>query len=100
MIFSRTSIATVALCLALSLQAHADATISPALGLNGAPTQKDVQRPSAAKPCGNVDLTAIDSSTAITAAANGTFSATITNFNRYVPQLGGVLSITIIQTVF
>ena len=87
MIFSRTSIASIALCLALSLQAHADAAISPALGVQGTPTQADAQRPSAANPCGNADLAAIDTSTAVTAAANGTFSATITNFNRYALQL-------------
>ena len=87
MIFSKTSIATVALCLGLSLQAHAHAAISPALGIKGAPTRSDVQRPTTAKPCGNANLAAIDASADVTASANGTFSATITNFNRCVQRL-------------
>ena len=87
MIFSKTSIATVALCLGLSIQAHAHAAISPALGIKGAPTRSDIQRPTTAKPCGNANLAAIDTSADVTASANGTFSATITNFNRCVQRL-------------
>ncbi|RDX57566.1 hypothetical protein OH76DRAFT_1310533, partial [Lentinus brumalis] len=71
-----------ALGLSLSLQAHAHAAISPALGVQGTPARNDVQRPSTAKPCGNINIAqTIDSSTAVKAATNGSFAATITNFN-------------------
>ncbi|TBU30091.1 hypothetical protein BD311DRAFT_240077 [Dichomitus squalens] len=84
MFFSKSFIATAALCLSLSLQAHAHAAIAPALDVKGTPARNDVQRPSTAKPCGNAALTGIDTSTAVTAAANGSFAATITNFNAGV----------------
>ncbi|TBU44191.1 hypothetical protein BD309DRAFT_1018731 [Dichomitus squalens] len=84
MFFSKSFIATAALCLSLSLQAHAHAAIAPALDVKGTPVRNDVQRPSTAKPCGNAALTGIDTSTAVTAAANGSFAATITNFNAGV----------------
>ncbi|KAH9889034.1 hypothetical protein C8Q73DRAFT_612976, partial [Cubamyces lactineus] len=71
-----------ALCLGLSLQAHAHAAIAPALGVKGTPVRNDVQRPSKNSECGNVNIVQnIDTSTAVQAAANGTFAATITNFN-------------------
>jgi hypothetical protein len=70
------------LALTLSLQVNAHAAISPMLGVAGKPARSDVQRPSKASECGNVDIAkTIDSSTAVQAAADGTFSATVTNFN-------------------
>ncbi|KAI0666879.1 hypothetical protein C8Q78DRAFT_1072214 [Trametes maxima] len=82
MMFSKTLIAAAALCLSMSLQMHAHATIAPALGIKGAPVRNDAQRPSKGKECGKIDIAKnFDSSQAIQAAANGTFAATITNFN-------------------
>lgn len=70
------------LVLALSLQVTAHAAVSPALGVQGNPTRGDVQRPSAAKPCGNVDIASqISSSTAVTADASGSFNVDGTSFN-------------------
>ncbi|EIW58864.1 uncharacterized protein TRAVEDRAFT_90078, partial [Trametes versicolor FP-101664 SS1] len=71
-----------ALCLGFALQAHAHAAISPALGIKGTPVRNDAQRPQKNSECGNIDIAKnFDSSTAIQAAANGSFVATITNFN-------------------
>jgi hypothetical protein len=72
-----------ALVVAFSVQAHAHAGISPALGVNKAQlSRSDVQRPSAAQPCGNVNIAQnLDSSTPVNAAADGTFTATVTDFN-------------------
>jgi len=73
---------STALLLALSLQVHGHAAIAPVLGVAGAPARSDVQRPSAAAPCGKTNVAAtIDTSTPVVAAADGTFSATVTNFN-------------------
>lgn len=63
----------------------AHAAINPALGVNGAATRNDAQRPSANKPCGNTALTAIDSSTAVKADPSGSFTVDVTNFNGSVP---------------
>ncbi|CDO70973.1 hypothetical protein BN946_scf184830.g5 [Trametes cinnabarina] len=83
--FSKSVIALASVILSISLQAHAHAGVTPALGVAGTFARSDVQRPSTAKPCGNTNIAqTIDSSTAITAAANGTFAATITNFNAGV----------------
>ncbi|KAI0644294.1 hypothetical protein C8Q79DRAFT_1002186 [Trametes meyenii] len=82
MMFSKTLIAAAALCLSVSLQVHAHATIAPALGIKGAPVRNDAQRPSKGKECGKIDIAKnFDSSQAIQAATNGSFAATITNFN-------------------
>ncbi|KAI0628213.1 hypothetical protein C8Q77DRAFT_479535 [Trametes polyzona] len=82
MLFTKTTLATAALCLGLSLQVSAHAVISPALGLQGKPVRNDAQRPKKGKECGNTDIAkTFDSSTAVPVAANGTFPATITNFN-------------------
>ncbi|EIW58865.1 uncharacterized protein TRAVEDRAFT_85634, partial [Trametes versicolor FP-101664 SS1] len=71
-----------ALCLGFALQAHAHAAIAPALGVKGTPVRNDAQRPQKNSECGNIDIAKnFDSSTAIQAAANGSFVATITNFN-------------------
>ncbi|CAK5273573.1 unnamed protein product [Mycena citricolor] len=83
----------ITLALALHVQGHA--MPSPALGVQGAPKRSDVQRPSTAKPCGNVNIAAtLDTSTAIPAAADGTVLMNMTNFNagtdgaRFVASLG------------
>jgi len=67
--------------LVLGLRVNAHAGITPALGVSGKLTRNDVQRPSTAKPCGSTALTDIDTSTPVTAAADGTMSLNITNFN-------------------
>jgi len=68
------------LCFTTSVNAHA--IVSPPLGVKNTPTRDDVQRPSTAKPCGNVNIAqTIDTSTSLAAAADGTFSPSITDFN-------------------
>jgi hypothetical protein len=68
--------------LTFAVQAHAHAAIVPALGVAGQPKRSDVQRPTSASPCGKVNIAAtIDTSTPVTASANGTFTVTVTNFN-------------------
>ncbi|KAJ7888262.1 hypothetical protein B0H13DRAFT_1531228, partial [Mycena leptocephala] len=53
---------------------------SPALGIKGAPQRSDTQRPTTAKPCGNVDIASnLDTSTAIAAAADGTVTMKVEN---------------------
>ena len=85
MLFSKNIVAAAALLLSVSLQAHAHAAISPMLGVKGTPKRSDVQRPSTAKPCGAVNIAqTLDSSTAIPLNADGTFTATIQNFNACV----------------
>ena len=72
----------VALLLGLSLQVHSHAIITPALGVNGTPTRNNVQRPSTANKCGNVNVASlINTSKAVTADASGNFAVTVTNFN-------------------
>lgn len=74
--------ASAAVLLAISAQVNAHAAIAPALGVSGTPARSDVQRPSTAKPCGTIDVAStIDTSTPIQAAADGTFTATVTDFN-------------------
>jgi len=67
--------------LGLGLQVSAHAGVTPALGVNGQFTRNDVQKPTAAKPCGNTPLTNIDTSTPVTAAADGTVKMTATGFD-------------------
>ena len=68
------------LCFTTSVNAHA--AIAPALGVKGNPIRSDVQRPSSGSPCGNVNIAqTLDTSTAVPASANGSFSASITDFN-------------------
>ena len=72
----------LALCLGASLQVHGHALITPALGVSGAGARSDVQRPSAKAECGTVNVAnTINTSTPVQASANGSFDATITNFN-------------------
>lgn len=81
--FSKSCLVSV-LVLALSAQVHAHAAIAPALGVAGTPVRGDVQRPSKAAPCGTVNVAqTLDTSTPVAAAADGTFTSTITNFNAY-----------------
>jgi len=71
-----------AFILILSLSVNAHAGVTPALGVPGTFTRNDVQRPSNTTECGTINVAnTIDSSTAVAAAADGTFTATVTNFN-------------------
>ena len=79
--FSKSFIAPLFL-LALTSSVNAHAGVTPALGVKGNLSRKDVQRPSKDKPCGNVDIAkTLDTSTAIPANADGIFSASAINFN-------------------
>ncbi len=75
---------SIVLLLAVSLEVHGHAAVAPVLGKgSAAPVRKDAKRPTKIAPCGlGVKVAgAIDQSTPIQAAADGTFTATITNFN-------------------
>lgn len=75
-------LAYASLFLALAAQTSAHAMPSIALGVSGAPTRNDVQRPSTAKPCGTIDpATTLDTSTAIPVAADGSVTMNVQNFN-------------------
>ncbi|KAG8709769.1 hypothetical protein FRC09_000477 [Ceratobasidium sp. 395] len=65
---------------ALAAHVLGHAMVTPALGVAGTPKRSDTQRPSTAKPCGNIALSKIDSSKAITMNGNS-FNADATNFN-------------------
>lgn len=82
------SFALILLAIAFQVQAHA--AIAPALGVSGNPKRSDAKRPSNSSPCGQgVNIAGqINQSTAINAAADGSFTATVTNFNGYVAILG------------
>lgn len=74
--------ALAALALTFTAQVQAHAAIAPVLSVAGAPKRNNVQRPSTAKPCGNTNIAqTIDTSTPVVAAADGTFTVTVTNFN-------------------
>ena len=84
--FSKSFIAPIfLLALTSSANAHAvilDAVVAPALGVNGSPALSDVQRPSQANPCGNINIAQnLDNSTAVNANAKGIFAANITGFD-------------------
>lgn len=85
MFFSKFLLA-VAFCFGLTLQAvQAHAIINNALGVKGKPVRNNVQRPSTAKPCGNVNIqTTLGSTTPLVMNASGAFSTTVTNFNAGV----------------
>lgn len=71
------------LVLALCLQVTAHAGVSPPLGVPGAATRADVQRPTAANPCGagvNI-VSGFGSSTAATADASGSVQLNATCYN-------------------
>ena len=68
--------------LALTSSVNAHAVVAPALGVKGNPARSDVQRPSQAKPCGNINITQnLDNSTAVNVNAKGIFTANITGFD-------------------
>jgi len=68
---------------ALLPASHAHAGVAPQLGVNGTPKRSDVKRPSNNQPCGNgVNIaSALDTSTAVPASANGDVKVTVLNFN-------------------
>lgn len=79
--FSKT-LTALTFVVALTLQVNAHAGITPALGVSGTFARGNVQRPSTASPCGNINIAQnIDTSTPVAAAANGQFTVTVTNFN-------------------
>lgn len=85
MFFSKSTIATIALLLSVTLQVEAHASIAPMLGLGRKPVRNDSQRPTDNKPCGNFDIAnSFDSTETIAVKSDHTFSALITNFNAYV----------------
>jgi len=90
--FSKTLIVS-AVVLAFSIQVNAHAGVSPALGVKGNLQRSDVQQPSTSKPCGSADLAAIDTTTPVLAAPDGSMTVTIQNFN------GGVDGSRAVQTV-
>jgi len=75
-------LASSLLVLALCLQVTAHAGVSPPLGVQGDLTRGEVQRPTAAKPCGKVDIASkFSSSTPVLADASGSFKVDATSFN-------------------
>ncbi|KAI0266508.1 hypothetical protein BC834DRAFT_843099 [Gloeopeniophorella convolvens] len=79
--FSKSLIASI-LCLGLTSSVNAHALINPALGVKGTAVRGDVQRPSTADPCGNVNIAqTLGTSTPVVAAADGTVSTTVVDFN-------------------
>lgn len=83
--FARLSFMLLAL-LAFSVgQVAAHSMVKPPLGVAGAPIRADTQRPNNRRPCGRMDIASnIDSTEPIPVAADGTFSAEIENFNRFI----------------
>lgn len=82
--FSKTSTFLAStIVLALCLQVNAHCQITPALGVGAKPARSNVQRPSAAKPCGNVAIStqALDAATPVVADAQGNMVVTATSFN-------------------
>ena len=73
---------TFALFLGAAHQVHSHALITPALGVDGAGARSDVRIPLKLSECGLVNVADhIDTSTPAQANADGSFGATITNFN-------------------
>ncbi|KZV76162.1 hypothetical protein PENSPDRAFT_680367 [Peniophora sp. CONT] len=75
---------TTIIILATAASVSAHTIFTPAIGISGrAAVRADVERTTAAAPCGpNVDVaTAIPGSTAATLNADGTFTVTVTDFN-------------------
>ncbi|KAJ7763405.1 hypothetical protein B0H16DRAFT_1527777 [Mycena metata] len=74
--------ACVSILFVLAAQTSAHAIPNPALGVKGTPQRSDVQRPSTASPCGSVNIASnLDTSTAVAAAADGTVTFQVQNFN-------------------
>ena len=89
MFFSKSLLAAACLVASLALDVSAHAVVSPALGVQGAPIRADAQRPRKnTTPCGKTDVAStFDTTEPIAADDTNTFSATVTNFNRYVLAL-------------
>ncbi len=77
----------LAFVMGLTLHVQAHAVIAPPLGVTGTPVRNDVQRPSTASPCGNINIAqTLDKSTPVAVGASGAFSVAVTNFNTWVQQ--------------
>jgi len=78
-----TSLAALFFLLTLLPASYAHAAVSPPLGVQGTPKRSDVKRPTKGNPCGaGVNIaSALDTSTAVLAAANGEVKVTAINFN-------------------
>ncbi|KAJ6475164.1 hypothetical protein DFH09DRAFT_1293420 [Mycena vulgaris] len=82
MFTNKSVLACASILFALAAQTSAHAIPNPALGVKGTPKRSDVQRPSTANPCGNVNIASnLDTSTAVAAAADGTVTFQVENFN-------------------
>jgi len=80
--FSKSSVLASILLLSSLSGVLGHGAIAPALGVKGNPVRNDVQRPSTATPCGSINIAQnLDTSTAVPAAADGSFAVTVTNFN-------------------
>lgn len=80
---------SIVVLLAVSLEVHAHAAVAPVLGKgSAAPIRADAKLPLKIAPCGlGVKVaSALGQSTPIQAAADGTITATITNFNGSVSR--------------
>lgn len=95
--FFRNLVAPTIALLAVASQVQAHCIFTPALGVSGTPVRNDVQRPSAANPCGTVSLADIDTSTAAV-ATNGLFNVLATNFNGGVDGATALKSATVDTT--
>jgi len=73
------ALASVTVLLACSLQVNAHAAFAPALGVTGTLARSDALR--AKGNCGGANVGAINTSTAVAAAADGSFTVTAQNFN-------------------
>ncbi|KAK6981524.1 hypothetical protein R3P38DRAFT_3410819 [Favolaschia claudopus] len=79
---NKSLITYASLLILCTAQVSGHAIPNPALGVKGTPKRGDVQRPNDAKPCGNVNIGAtLDTSTAIAAAADGSVTLQVQNFN-------------------
>ncbi|KAJ7655672.1 hypothetical protein DFH06DRAFT_1329112 [Mycena polygramma] len=82
MFTNKSVLACASILFALAAQTSAHAIPNPALGVKGTPKRSDVQRPSTGSPCGSVNIAStLDTSTAIAAAADGTVTFQVQNFN-------------------
>ena len=80
--FSKSFIAPI-FFLALTSSINVHAVVAPALGVKGNPARSDVQRPSQAKPCGNIDIAQnLDTSTAVNEMKTEAFPLTLLTLIR------------------
>jgi hypothetical protein len=60
---------------------NAQVCMNPALGVSGTPSAQDVQNPTDAKPCGDINIAQnLETSTPIQADQDGKFSPSIISF--------------------